>query len=175
MDSKRRLRDTVQGQALEAAHVTTQRTIEELDRVIGVREASGPRRSIRLAAPSVEDSASRVLVVDDETSILHVAERYLQAHGHRVALASSIDQAAELVVSRRIGCAVWDWRFPDGAPVTGIALCRQRDVPVCVMTGYQKDVPESLGVQVFEKGQENTWKDLVAWVDRVMARTKEAP
>ncbi|MCK5100519.1 MAG: response regulator, partial [Desulfobacteraceae bacterium] len=80
----------------------------------------------------------RVLVVDDEESILDVTEGFFQRKGHEVYTASNGKEALEVVATQKLDCCFTDINMPE---MNGLELAEElqkRDdgFPVVIMTGY---------------------------------------
>jgi DNA-binding NtrC family response regulator len=81
---------------------------------------------------------TRVLLVDDDSSLCETLELGLGKRGHDVAWATSADDAFERVLAEDFDVVVTDVRMPG---VGGLALCERvaanrPDVPVIVMTAF---------------------------------------
>jgi two-component system, OmpR family, response regulator ArlR len=87
---------------------------------------------------------ARVLIVDDNASVLHSLGYYLQATGHTVDLANNGSTGLCRAIQSGIEIVLLDIEMPD---ISGIAVCRAiksnpalRELPVILMTG--RTVPE---------------------------------
>ena len=87
---------------------------------------------------------ARVLIVDDNASVLHSLGYFLQATGHTVDLANNGSTGLCRAIQPGIDLVLLDIEMPD---ISGIAVCRAiksnpalRDLPVVLMTG--RTVPE---------------------------------
>lgn len=81
----------------------------------------------------------RVLVVDDEMSIRDVLEVLIEAKGHQVRTAGSVNEACALLDKECFDLVVTDLRLdPDGDGVDVVRAARSRSAPpeVIVMTAY---------------------------------------
>jgi two-component system, OmpR family, response regulator MprA len=80
-------------------------------------------------------SKTRVLVVDDEDSIVDFISMALEQEGYAVLSASNGSQALELFAQERPQLVVLDWMLPD---IDGLEVCQrmrqQSDVPVLMLT-----------------------------------------
>jgi len=104
---------------------------------------------LRSARPAASDAAStfgprRVLVVDDSPTFLHAIAGRLQEDGYDVALASSGEQAIELLAVQPVDCVLLDLEMPG---LSGTATCQRikgaaavRDTPVVVLTSHDTRV-----------------------------------
>jgi CheY-like chemotaxis protein len=87
---------------------------------------------------------ARVLIVDDNSSVLHSLGYFLQATGHTVVLANNGSAGLCRAVQAGVDLVLLDIEMPD---ISGIAVCRAiksnsalRSLPVVMMTG--RFVPE---------------------------------
>jgi signal transduction histidine kinase len=69
-------------------------------------------REDELAAPLITGESKRILVVDDEKSILDLVERILTQDGHQVDVASRGDEALDYVSEREYDLIITDIRMP---------------------------------------------------------------
>jgi DNA-binding NtrC family response regulator len=81
---------------------------------------------------------ARVLIVDDETSILLLLKEALTQWGYQVTTASTATEALELIRTQVFDAALTDIRMPD---MSGLELLKQikaqdESIEVVVMTGY---------------------------------------
>lgn len=103
---------------------------------------------------SVEDEALLVLVVEDELMIASTLEITLDMHGYRVlGPAATVAEAADLLTRTRPDVALIDYRLATTTTEALLPLLRERDVPVCVLTGYGAGQlpPAYAGYAVLEK------------------------
>ena len=79
-----------------------------------------------------------ILIVDDESIVLESCRRVLEADGLEVMLASSAEEALELMERRLPVALLMDIKMPehDGIYLMGKIRKKWREVPVIVMTGY---------------------------------------
>jgi len=87
---------------------------------------------------------ARVLIVDDNASVLHSLGYFLQATGHTVDLANNGSTGLCRAIQSGIDIVLLDIEMPD---ISGIAVCRAiksnpalRELPIVLMTG--RTVPE---------------------------------
>ncbi len=81
---------------------------------------------------------ARVLIVDDETSILLLLKEALTQWGYQVTTAATATEALELIRTHGFDAALTDIRMPD---MSGLELLKQikaqdESIEVVVMTGY---------------------------------------
>lgn len=92
----------------------------------------------------------RILLVDDEASLLQLLGQYMARNGHETVAASSVAEAQSLLAKRdalgRIDAAVIDLSLPDGSgEEIAAALSEQMpEVRIIVATGYAYEPPSSL-------------------------------
>lgn len=85
----------------------------------------------------MNDGATRVLLVEDDESLLTVATRALEQSGLSVQACSELAEA-ERAVGAGIGCVITDLRLPDGSGMALLDHVRREapGVPVILMTAY---------------------------------------
>jgi two-component system KDP operon response regulator KdpE len=83
----------------------------------------------------MNQTRSRILVVDDEPQILRVLRRGLEGHGFEVATAPDGPTALDIFRSSRVNLVITDLRMPD---MDGVALCARirklGPVPILVLS-----------------------------------------
>lgn len=79
-----------------------------------------------------------ILFVDDEESILDIAQEYFQQKGYRVVTAENGIEALKVLESERIDCCFTDINMPgmDGLELAEHIRKADNTIPVIVMTGY---------------------------------------
>jgi signal transduction histidine kinase/CheY-like chemotaxis protein len=92
------------------------------------------------AAPEVPETegAPRVMVVDDEASVLDVFREYLAAEGYEITAISSGEEAVRMLPSARPDVILTDLNLPglSGLDVMRHARAADPEVAVIVVTGY---------------------------------------
>jgi CheY-like chemotaxis protein len=73
---------------------------------------------------AVERSGERILLVDDEESVLFAINEYLTLRGHRVHRAASSEAAHELLRSNRYDCVISDLHLGPARDGEGIEIAR---------------------------------------------------
>jgi diguanylate cyclase (GGDEF)-like protein len=103
-----------------------------------------------------ESYALRVLVVDDDNTVLTLLDAILRAAGHQVQLAHHGVEALEMIRQRPPQLLISDWMMPE---MDGISLCRKlrenadfRNMYVIIMTAQES--PDKL-VEAFEAGADD--------------------
>ncbi len=117
---------------------------------------------------------SRVLVVDDDTTVREVVVSYLRAAGHDVVEAADGEAALSSQSDRRADLVVLDLMLPG---ISGIDVCRRlratSDVPIIMLTA-RTDEPDR--VSGLESGADDyvskpfSPRELTLRVDRVLRR-----
>lgn len=81
---------------------------------------------------------SRILVVDDEESVCWALERALTREGHRVAVASSAEEAFDLAARQSPEVVILDIRLPGMDGLTAMSRLRELtgDAPIMVVTAF---------------------------------------
>lgn len=79
-----------------------------------------------------------ILFVDDEESIIDIAQTYFTARGYHVLTANNGRQAVDLLSQRRVDCCFTDINMPemDGLELAEHIRRNDSTIPVIVMTGY---------------------------------------
>lgn len=154
-------RDRAQGMGLGLA--TVKRMAALLGHRVGLRSEVGRGSTFLVEVPHVaacEASAfpatvgiapkrARILVVDDETAILEGMKVLLEANGHVVAVAGSVDDAVDNIIGGfRPDVVVTDYRLPygrNGAEVIDrVRHASGHIIPCVVLTGDTEIVAASL-------------------------------
>ena len=100
----------------------------------------------------------RLLIVDDEESILVGMKRYFRSHGYEVDCASEREEAEALLSHVPYACVIADLCLraghgADGLDVVAYVGARQPQTPVVVLTAYGSPAAEAeagrLGASVF--------------------------
>lgn len=96
-----------------------------------------------------EDDAPHILVIDDDRRIRALLRSYLQEHGFRVSMASSVAQARERMAGLRFDLLVLDVMMPgeNGIEFTN-ELRRRSDVPILMLTALAQPENRIAGLEV---------------------------
>jgi CheY-like chemotaxis protein len=103
----------------------------------------------REAEPTMADASTklvgRILVVEDNVEVGNFAETLLSEQGHDVALATSAEQALELVRQRQFDLVFSDVVMPGmgGLRLAEILETQRPELPVVLATGYSQEIAES--------------------------------
>lgn len=121
-----------------------------------------------------------VLVVDDETDLMHLVRYNLQKEGLTVLCANDATSAKKLIQQQRPDLMILDWMMPDQS---GLELCRQLKsqpetaaIPVIMLTARSAEGDRIAG---FESGAEDyvvkpfSPKELVLRVKALLNRTQK--
>ncbi len=86
----------------------------------------------------MEPEQKHILIVDDETSICEVLGQYLKRDGYRVSIASSGEEALEILGRNRVNLMISDIKMPG---ITGVDLLKHvkeksQSLPVLMTTGF---------------------------------------
>ena len=91
----------------------------------------------------------RILVVDDEKSLLEVVSYALKEAGYKVATASDAKEAEDLFRQFEPQLMILDIRLPDQS---GFELCRlirsNSDIPVIILSAKSEEVDKVLGLEL---------------------------
>lgn len=84
------------------------------------------------------DEKETILFVDDEESILDIANEYFQQKGYRVVTARNGVEAVDVLVKEKVDCCFTDINMPqmDGLELAEHIREMDNTIPVIVMTGY---------------------------------------
>jgi len=120
----------------------------------------------------------KVLVVDDEPSLLDVLEQYLRDDGFEVLRASDGPTAVELFSSQHPDLVVLDLNLP-GLPGTEVLkrIRAERDVPVIMLTARIEEVDRVVGLELGADdyiGKPFSPREVVARVKSVLRRSERA-
>lgn len=85
-----------------------------------------------------EEKKETILFVDDEESILDIANEYFQQKGYEVITATNGARAVEILKNVKIDCCFTDINMPemDGLELAGHIWKMDNTIPVIIMTGY---------------------------------------
>ncbi len=104
-------------------------------------------------------SKKKILIVDDEPVASQSLALVFDSMGHNTFVASSYDEAVEIILSERPEILVVDWQLNDGHNGFDIAQVVQNSIPdakTAIISGYDIDdvraeQPKSLDVILLEK------------------------
>lgn len=93
-----------------------------------------------------------VLIVDDDTALLHTLKDLLLNIGYRVETATNGRQGIESYMARRPDAVIIDRNMPgmDGMSVAKHILQVDADAKIIILSGYENDGPDSLSPQLKE-------------------------
>jgi two-component system catabolic regulation response regulator CreB len=93
--------------------------------------------------------AETVLLVEDEPAIADTVAYALRSQGFEVRMASTGDDAVELLRAERVHCVLLDIGLPD---VNGLELCKEirvwSSVPVIFVTARSEEVDRVVGLEI---------------------------
>ena len=94
--------------------------------------------ALAISARATPNSSLRVLIVDDEPSILEVVAAYLRCDGHVVATAASGREALEKFRGNHFDLVVLDRVMPEMSGDQTARFIKQmnQDIPVIMLTGF---------------------------------------
>lgn len=95
------------------------------------------------------DQPKKILLIDDEASILHLVEAYLQSEGYEVAMASDGLQGLKLALELKPSVIVLDIMLPgiDGLEVLS-KLRRESNVYVILLTAKNDETDKIIGLSM---------------------------
>jgi len=130
--------------ALDAGADAYVRKVDDMA-VILARLGAALRRPAFSAAPlevAAHAGPEKVLAVDDSLTYLHALEDQLREDGYDVRLASSGEQALEVLSTEPVDCILLDLRMPG---LSGEETCRRiksspawRDIPLMILTAAEE-------------------------------------
>ncbi len=120
----------------------------------------------------------KVLIVDDERSLLDVLGQYLQDEGFEVVRASDGPMAVELFSTSHPDLVVLDLNLP-GLPGTEVLkrIRAERDVPVIMLTARTDEIDRVVGLELGADdyiGKPFSPREVVARVKSVLRRSERA-
>lgn len=94
-------------------------------------------RQDRIGQKHIEKKLT-ILVVDDEPTILEIAEEYFEIKGFNVLTASNGKDAIHKIETEKIDCCLTDINMPemDGLELAAYINRKDNTIPVIIMTGY---------------------------------------
>ena len=121
-------------------------------------------------------SGELILIVEDETRIAEVLERYLRAESFRTERAADGRRALELWRAARPDLMLLDWMIPapDGLEVLR-TVRREADTPVIVVTARVEEIDRLLGLELGADDYVTkpfSAREVVARVKAVLRRVK---
>ena len=92
----------------------------------------------------------RILVVDDEPNIVHLARLYLERDGYQVLAVGDGQEALDTIISEKPDLVVLDVMLPS---VDGFEVCRRlraqdNAVPIIMVTARDDDIDKILGLEL---------------------------
>ena len=121
---------------------------------------------------------ARILVVDDESDIRSLIQRYAQREGHEVTTASDGLQAVELCMENDFDIIIMDIMMPE---MDGFTACKEikktKDIPVLMLSARGEEYDKLFG---FEVGVDDyvikpfSPKELMARVNVIVSRHKRS-
>ena len=92
----------------------------------------------------------RILVVDDEPNIVHLARLYLERNGYQVLAVGDGQQALDTIITEKPDLVVLDVMLPS---VDGFEVCRRlrakgNQVPIIMVTARDDDIDKILGLEL---------------------------
>lgn len=114
--------------------------------------APGPALARAAAAAEAAQTGKKILVVDDSPTYLEALAELLRQDGHEVVLATSGEEALDLLSVELVDAIILDLLMPG---MGGLEACRrirenraQRDIPVMMLTGRDDKEARSQGFAV---------------------------
>lgn len=125
-------------------------------------------------------SGGLILLVDDEASIVQLAQLYLEREGYRVQSVGDGLQALQAVRQSQPNLIVLDVMLPG---IDGFEVCRRirndnRDLPILMLTARDEDIDKILGLEL---GADDYMtkpfnpRELVARVKAILRRSERTP
>src|SRR6202166_2281997 len=118
----------------------------------------------------------KVLIVDDEPSLLEVVDQYLREDGFEVVRAADGPNAVEAFSKHQPDIVILDLNLP-GFPGTEVLrrIRLERDVPVIMLTGRVEEIDRVVGLELGADdyvGKPFSPREVVARVKSVLRRTE---
>ena len=98
------------------------------------------------------NNSSKMLIVDDDETILHILKRFFDARGYQVLAEKDGLKAFERLKMEKLAIVLTDIKIPSFSGVDLIKFIRQnmKDIPIIVMTAYPSLYSEKRNVNVVE-------------------------
>jgi len=108
-----------------------------------------PAQSERLQSRGTDTFMHTLLLVDDDTSLLHMLQAFLTQEGFRVLIATDGTQALAMVAAFEPALLVLDYMMPGLSGIEVLALLRQHHaVPVLMLTARRDDADRIKGLDM---------------------------
>ena len=106
-------------------------------------------RSTLNAVEALPSQATRILIVDDEASIVRLLQAYLEREGYEVSTASDGREALRLARATHPHLVVLDLLLPE---IDGLEVCRllrqESDVSIIMLTARSEETDKVIGLSV---------------------------
>lgn len=123
------------------------------------------------------DQSAHILVVDDDSEIRTLLERYLKSQAFRVTTAGDGREMREVLASASIDLIVLDVMLPDAS---GLDLCKSEreksNIPIILLTALKEDVDRIVGLELGADdylGKPFNPRELVARIRAVLRRMSD--
>jgi two-component system alkaline phosphatase synthesis response regulator PhoP len=95
-------------------------------------------------------SIERILIVEDDRSVVHIVRSCLEKEGFRVQSFSSGEEAVERYFDQKYALVILDWKLPG---MSGIDVCRQirssdPNTPIIMLSGRTEERDRVRGLEV---------------------------
>ena len=124
-------------------------------------------------------SVNRLLIIDDDQSLVNLLKRFLEGEGFRVDAAFDHNSGLNAAISGEHELVILDVMLPGGSGFELLKTLRQRSsVPVLLLTARGEAVDRILGLEI---GADDYLakpfdpRELVARIRAIFRRTREAP
>jgi DNA-binding NtrC family response regulator len=121
-------------------------------------KAKGDKVKAHAAKMSAREAKAKVLVVDDEPSVLATYKMILEQSGYDAVAAATSREAIKAIAETDFDLILSDFSLEQqhtGFEVIGAAKKKNKDVPCCILTGYATldtaDQAEAQGIGILYK------------------------
>lgn len=112
-----------------------------------------------------------VMVADDDEQITQLVCRWLETENEPCIRVHTLMKAAETLVSEPVERVILDWRWrlsPGSAPMCIYEMCKQRDIPVVILTANPENPTLPKDATIIPKLPVDTTRErLMGWLKGV--------
>jgi CheY-like chemotaxis protein len=129
----------------------------------------------RVTGPDPDSAAPRILIVDDDRTVIDTFSRMLRLEGHEVWAAASAEEGLRLAERHHPHAVILDLRMPLEGGVLFLRALRDRPalahVPVAIVTGEYRVQFDGRAEEIRSLGAELRVKPL--WLDELVALARD--
>lgn len=92
----------------------------------------------------------KILIIDDELSILEILKWMLEDKGHKIQTTNNIVEGLEIIQASKLDLVISDIQMAQGSGIELLDRCKEQgiDIPIILMSGFF-NLPKS---EIIEKG-----------------------